>query len=110
MAICKSILKYGHGNFKLDILEYCSQDVLLKREQYYIDLLKPEYNILSIAGSTLGYKHREETLEKFKTREFTTEMRLNLKKAATGRILSEDTKKKLSLIKKGNKLSEKNTS
>jgi len=82
MAICKSILKYGHGNFKLDILEYCSQDVLLKREQYYIDLLKPEYNILSIAGSTLGYKHREETLEKFKTREFTTEMRLNLKKSS----------------------------
>jgi group I intron endonuclease len=42
----------------------------LIREQYYIDLLKPEYNILSIVGSTFGYKHTAETLEKFKTRQF----------------------------------------
>lgn len=33
----------------------------MEREQYYIDLFKPEYNICKIAGSTLGYKHLEAT-------------------------------------------------
>ena len=45
MTIYKAILKYGHTNFKLEILEYCDSNVVLLREQYYIDLLKPEYNI-----------------------------------------------------------------
>jgi len=36
----------------------------LLREQYYIDLLKPEYNILSSAGSSLGYKHDDQALAK----------------------------------------------
>lgn len=35
----------------------------LEREQYYIDSTNPEYNILK-AGSTLGYKHTEETIAK----------------------------------------------
>ena len=74
--ICKALLKYGYSGFKLEILEYCAESEVLNREQYYIDLLKPEYNILKIAGSTLGYKHTEETLAKLR-REFTPE-HLNL--------------------------------
>jgi len=62
MDVYKAILKYGYANFKLEIIEYCNSNVVLLREQYYIDLLKPEYNILSITGSTLGYKHTKETL------------------------------------------------
>jgi group I intron endonuclease len=54
-------LKYGYSNFSLDILEYCKPDLLIKREQYYIDLLDPEYNILKVAGSVLGFKHSEAT-------------------------------------------------
>jgi len=45
----------------LDILEYCLFDEILKIEQYYIDNLKPSYNILKIAGSSLGLKYSEET-------------------------------------------------
>jgi group I intron endonuclease len=37
---------------------------LIEREQYYLDLLKPEYNICKIAGSTLGFKHSELTKAK----------------------------------------------
>ena len=33
-------------------------------EQYFLDLLKPEYNILLTAGSPLGYKHNDETKAK----------------------------------------------
>lgn len=31
-------------DFKFEVLEECSADELIKREQYYYDLLKPEYN------------------------------------------------------------------
>jgi group I intron endonuclease len=79
MIIYKAILKYGYSNFKLDILEYCVPEECIKREQYYLDLLKPEYNILKTAGSTLGYKHTEETLAKFKERKFTPEHLAKLK-------------------------------
>ena len=59
-----ALLKYGHTNFTLEILEYCSKDMLIEREQYYLDLLKPEYNILKHAYSLLGYKHSEENIAK----------------------------------------------
>ena len=36
-------------NFRLEILEYCSYEDVLKREQYYLDLYKPHYNIATIA-------------------------------------------------------------
>ncbi len=65
-AINSALLKYGYNNFKLEILEYCEQDQLIKREQYYIDLLKPEYNICKTAGSTLGKRHSESTKENIK--------------------------------------------
>jgi len=105
MAIYKAILKYGYANFKLEILEYCDISVLLLREQYFIDNLKPEYNILSKAGSNLGYKHTAETLEKFKTRKFSKETLINLAKAAKGRILSKETRTKISIARLGIKLS-----
>lgn len=59
--IYRAIIKYGYNNFTLDILEYCEPDVVLKREQFYIDKYKPEYNILKIAGSRLGQTLSEES-------------------------------------------------
>ncbi|SRR5260221_12917448 len=49
-----------------EILEYCEKvkAVILSKEQFYLDLLKPEYNILKVAGSSLGYKHTVETILK----------------------------------------------
>lgn len=60
--IVKAINKYGIDNFYISILEYTDNNRfnLIKREQYWIDNIKSEYNILQIAGSTLGYKHTEE--------------------------------------------------
>lgn len=107
MDVYKAILKYGYANFKLEIIEYCNSNVVLLREQYYIDLLKPEYNILSITGSTLGYKHTKETLGKFKTRNLSKEAQANLRKAAKNRVLSKEVCKKISLAKTGIKLSDK---
>lgn len=69
----KSLLKYGYQSFTLEILETVNVDnlnsteaktILLEREQHYIDLLKPEYNILKVAGSNLGAKMSAETRAK----------------------------------------------
>jgi len=101
--ICKALIKYGYSKFKLEILEYCDPLDVLLREQYYLDLLKPKYNILTVAGSSLGYKHTEEaitkfkarrhtkeTLEKFKTRLFTPEMREKISISKGTKVLVRD--------------------
>lgn len=107
MVIYKAIIKYGYINFKLEILEYCPSCILLKREQYYIDKFKPEYNILKIAGSSYGFKHKAETLEIFKTRKISGKTLINLAEAAINRVLSEETRAKISKARKGIKLSKK---
>lgn len=63
--ICKALLT-GYSNFSFEILEYCNKEDCIIKEQYYIDLLKPEYNILPTAGSLLGYKHSKEAKAKMK--------------------------------------------
>lgn len=68
MLICLAIIKYGIENFSIDILEYCSKDNVIDREQYYLDIYRPKYNILKTAGSSLGYLHTETTLSKLKSR------------------------------------------
>jgi group I intron endonuclease len=66
--ISNSILKYGHNNFNLVIIEIVTVDnnnilknIILKKEQYYIDILKPQLNLSSTAGSNYDYKHSKET-------------------------------------------------
>ena len=44
--------------------EYCDKDKTILREQYYLDQLKPEYNLLQTAGSSLGNKHTDEAIKK----------------------------------------------
>jgi len=108
MLINNALKKYGYSNFSLEILEYCSSSELLERENYYIKILKPEYNILKEARSSLGYKHSEEALLKMSAirKNLSDEARQNLSSAATGRILSEETKEKISAARLGIKLSD----
>lgn len=42
--------KYGESLFEFSIIEFCTLDNLLNREQYYINNLSPEYNQTAIAG------------------------------------------------------------
>src|SRR5205807_7401976 len=59
--IYSALLKNGYDKFRLEILEYCDMQNTIIREQYYIDKLKPKYNILEFANSSLGFKHSEVT-------------------------------------------------
>lgn len=60
----RSFDKYGKDNFVLEVLEECDSKVLLLKEQYYLDLLLPKYNICRFSTSTLGRKDTEETKNK----------------------------------------------
>jgi predicted GIY-YIG superfamily endonuclease len=59
LLLQRAFKKYGLSNFSLIILHICEpiKAVLLAEEQLAISLFKPVYNILLIAGSSLGHKH-----------------------------------------------------
>jgi len=52
--LVKAIIKYGYINFCFTVLETCKPYEVLEREQYWLDLISPEYNLSPTAGSTLG--------------------------------------------------------
>lgn len=126
----KAWRKYGEDAFEFSVVEECSGDQLLIREQYYLDLnfLNPDpYNMCRIAGSWLGHKHTPEAKAKISEaltgREFTAEHRERLRQSATGRKMppeviaktvaantgrkdTEETKAKKREARKGRKLSD----
>lgn len=77
--IDRALLKYGFSSFTLEILEYYNLSELLTRKQFYLDILKPDYNIAETAGSTLGYKHTDESIAKM--RNFVLSREVKIKKA-----------------------------
>jgi hypothetical protein len=92
MLINLAILKHKLDSFSLEILEYCYKEDVIIREQYYLDTYRPKYNILKIAGSSLGYKHNEDSLLKLSSR-IISEETLDKKR---NRIQSENTRAKIS--------------
>jgi len=86
--IYKALAKYGYSNFRLEILEYCEPNDVINREQYYLDLLHPEYNVCKTAGSPLGKTHTEEA-------------RAKISAARLGKTHSLETLEKLSSVHKG---------
>lgn len=104
MHIYNALLHHTHSAYSLTILEYIdisnlskdeARKLILEREQHYIDLLNPIYNILKKAGSSLGYKHTQESLAKLSL--------ANLGEAHPfyGKFHSEETIAFLSEINKG---------
>ena len=105
ILIYNALLKYGLENFELHILEYCDRGNTINREQYYLDLIKPVYNILKKAGSSLGFKHNISTLEFFRnTRRISDQSKKKLSLAASKRVLTESERRKLSDVRTGTKM------
>ena len=103
----QAILKHGLSNFSIEILEYCDKSVLIEREIFYINSIKPEYNINPIAGSSLGAKHSEETRKKISdalkgrfTGENNSQYGLKGEKSFHfGKLRSKETREKMSKAK-----------
>lgn len=109
--------KQGEWFFKFEIIEIVDDPIkLIEREQYWIDLLAPEYNICKIAGSNLGIKYSEESKKKMSAwqigRKMSDEARARMSVSAKGhirnrgRIISEEGRLNMSLAHKGKKPSE----
>lgn len=71
--IYSAIIKYGWQSFTLEIMEIVDidglnnvdkRDLLMSREQHFIDTINPEYNILKVAGSNAGHKMSLEARKK----------------------------------------------
>lgn len=57
------IHRYGWNNFKLEVLEQCTEDVLLEREAYYIQALNPAYNSI-VRGRFVSEETRKKISQK----------------------------------------------
>jgi hypothetical protein len=100
----RSYIKYGHENFKWELIESVTflddkkalKQELLEREQFWIDNLiirdgkNIGYNISLTAGSCLGIKFSEERKKRI------SESMIGSKNHMYGKVVSEETRKKLS--------------
>jgi group I intron endonuclease len=110
--ILRAITKYGLINFIFIILETCHMTDTLQREQYWLDLLKPKYNLSPTAGSTLGITLSEETKAKLRfahlgkthsleTCQHMSETRRGSNNPWFGKSHTEETKARISTALKG---------
>lgn len=110
LMVSKALLKYGYAGFILEIIEYCVLKNLIQREQYYINLFKPEYNILKVAGSLLGFKHSESTKERlanlYTGRKISEQVKAKMSDTQKGRVHTLEAKAKMRISKIGLNLSE----
>ena len=89
-AIYNSLIKHGANNHKFEIICLCDREQLIKKEQMFIDFFKPDLNICKVAGSTLGYKHSDESKKKMSS----------LKKGIKKEPLSDEHKNKIRISQK----------
>lgn len=119
MYICNALFYQGYSAFTLSILEFIdisglskeeSRELILSREQCYLDLIFEAdklntYNLLKIAGSSLGYKHIEKSLVKISDMNSPFFSRIDLDHSNYGKTHSAETKALLSKVNKGKTLS-----
>lgn len=87
--------KYGESAFEFEVLERWEPEFLVSMEQWWMNILAPEYNIVPVAGSSLGSTRSDEAIAKLsvaaKRRSSTKEGRAHL--IAAGRRRGELTQK-----------------
>jgi len=93
--IYRALLNNGYENFSITILEYCSPEQCLEREDYYLSCLPHEYNILEKAGSRLGHNHSDES------KKIMSDIKKGENNPMYGKNHSDESKKIISEAKKG---------
>lgn len=102
--------KYGQKDLVFLIIEICGKEKLLQREQHYIDLFNPFFNICKIAGNTLNQKLSQATKDKIsmahkgrKRKPRSNETKRKISEANKGKIFSNETIEKMRIVQRGNK-------
>ena len=97
-----SVLKYGLSNFAFIIVEFYPDPInrdnnklLVQLEDKYLKILLPNYNILTEAGNSFGYKHNED-IQKKMTDNYSDERREFIRNLNLNKNLSIETRKKIS--------------
>ncbi len=92
-----AVKKYKISEFAFLILELFPEivtkennKILLDLEDFYLKTLLPNYNILTEAGSSFGYKHTEISRLKMKSN-YSIERRIKRGNFNKGRALSKET-------------------
>jgi len=98
---------YGSVSFQFSVLEECEPDRCIEREQHYLDVFYPQYNIARIAEASFkGRKHSLESRAKMskalKGRTVSPEARRNIGLASLGRVFSREARAKISASLLGN--------
>lgn len=95
--ISRSWNKYGEEAFVFRMIEAVPDHTkLIEREQFWMDRLCPEFNQRPAAGNNLGLKYSEETKRK---------MSASMMGKTKGRIVTEETRRKISEANMGRKVS-----
>jgi group I intron endonuclease len=84
--------KYGTDNLTFTKMLICRKEDLLFYEQLLLDGLKPLYNIAPLAGSSFGIKRSDE-------------FRRKISIALTGRVVSQETRRRIGAKHRGKKIS-----
>lgn len=90
--------KYGIDDISFSLVEECSKELLLIKEQEYLNN-RPFFNICMVAGSSSGIKRTDE--HRRKTSIASSRRREQLRNQRLGTKATDETKKKQSDAKKG---------
>lgn len=97
--------KHGEDSLSFVVIELCTKENLIVREQYYINTVNPFFNINKIAGSRFGEKVSDATKLKMsisrKKALLNPELIERIRAASTGRKQTDRCKKILSALRKG---------
>ena len=86
--------KYGKDDLIYSIITGCERFEIVELEQFFIDSFNPYFNVCKKAYSCFGVKRSEESRKRISLSKMGN-------KSSVGRIVSEETRIKLSMAKKG---------
>lgn len=105
--------KYGEGAFLFEVLEEWEPEFLISMEQWWMNMLAPEYNICQVAGNCMGVKfgplskeHKAKLRVANKGKKHSKETRAKMSVAQKGRTISKEHRAKLSKANMGHEVSE----
>lgn len=106
--------KYGFESLSFEIVEHCEELNLITREQYYIDTLKPYFNVNQIANSPKGLKRTKDQVQNIKNGRLANsgykkgwnhsdDAKNKISLAHLGKVVSDSQRQKQSMAMKGKK-------